>query len=214
MIMLGGCGPTDEDIPTLMASPLPPTLAPVVLTPTPTPSTLPSPSPILATYIPVRPTLVFSSPEPVSPPLIVTTNGTLIITLTDAQLNDALSKRFSTDPITSYAGPPHATLGAGTVELTITLVSNTPTTSLQTATLTLTLATLPTVSGTVLDVRAVRLIKPDQISTLQVKPAQALLTATLEALATQASGLPAALPLNWGDVTVSSGKLTLTVLLS
>src|SRR5579864_1490350 len=130
MFVLGGCRPPDEDIPTLMASPFPPTPAPVTSTPTTTPIALPAPSPIVTivtTEGSVRPTLVLSTPDPVPPPLIITANGTLTITLTGAQLNEALTKRFSAAPITGYAGPPHATLRTGTIELTITLVSASPT---------------------------------------------------------------------------------------
>ncbi|MHB8630064.1 MAG: hypothetical protein ACYDBJ_10130 [Aggregatilineales bacterium] len=219
--VVSGCRPPDEPLPTLIPSLIPslvpPTAVPTVPTSTPAPSALPSlpPTSTIVPASPVPPSLVPITSEPVLPPAIVTANGTLTITLTEAQLNDALAKRFATQPIAGYAGPPHASLRAGAIELTITLVSGTPSAPLQSATLTLTLAALPTVSGTVLDVRAVKLSKSDAISTLQVKPAQTLLTTTLESLIEQATGLPAGTrPIEFNYVAVSPDKLTLTVLTS
>jgi hypothetical protein len=218
--LLSGCRPPEQLLPTLMPLPVAPSVQPPVPTAATVQTTLPPPTATLppASLTP-RPSPLPVSEEPgtvqpIGSPVIVTANGTLTITLTGAQLNDSLTKRFATQPTTGYAGPPHAILGAGTVELTITLASGTPSAPLQTATLTLTLAALPTVSGTVLDVRAISLIKPDGISTLQIKPAQALLTATLESLVDQAVGVPAGSPLEFSYVAVSSDTLTMTVLLS
>lgn len=218
MMALAGCRPPDEPlptlIPTLLPSPVPPTTIPTVPTATLVPTTRPT-LPPTSTVVPptsVPPSPIAFTAEPVLPPAIVTANGTLTITLTGAQLNEALAKHFATQPIAGYAGPPHAILSAGAVELTITLASGTPSAPLQSATLTLTLAALPTVSGTVLDVRAVKLSKPEGISTLQVKSAQTLLSVTLDSLVEQAAGLPADTPpIEFSYVAVTAETLTLTV---
>ncbi len=219
--VVSGCRPPDQPLPTLIPSLIPslvpPTAIPTVPTSTLALTALPSlpPTSTIVPLSPVPPSLAPLTSEPILPPAIVTANGTLTITLTEAQLNDALAKRFAAQPIAGYAGPPHAILSAGTIELTITLASGTPSAPLQSATLTLTLAALPTVSGTVLDVRAVKLSKPDAISTLQIKSAQILLAATLESLIEQATGLPAGTrPIEFNYVAVTTDKLTLTVLTS
>ena len=215
-----GCRPSDQPlptlIPTLISTPYSPTAPPTLPIVTHTPTALPSLPPTATVVVSTTPlpSLIPLTPAPVLPPLIVTANGTLTLTLTEPQLNYALAKDFSAQPIATYAGPPHASLSDGAIDLTITLTSGTPSAPLQSATLTVTLSALSTVSGTVLDIRAVKLSKPDGVSTLQIKPAQALLTTTLQTLVAHAAGFSTETPLEFSYVAVTADKLTLTILTS
>ena len=223
---LVGCRPADNLLPTLAPTLVPPTdsltvtalptLAPTGLstaTATLTNIRIVSPTPANSPTVPASdlpspavPTLDSGTDSAtIPPPRVVNSSGTLTITLTEAQLNNALMQRFTLKPLPGFSTTPHATLIAGGLQLTLTMFA-----SAQPIRLTVTLAALRTMTGSQLDIRAIGLSTLNGVTTLQVKPAQNLLANVLDVIMQHAA---ANSRFDVTFVTVTPILLTLTVVM-
>lgn len=218
LALIAGCTPSNDMLPTLaptlsQATDMPPTSAPTLDPPTTAPSSTstasssPTDPPPALTFTPTDPPLtstpvVIVTPT-VPPPHVVNNAGALTITLTGPQLNQALIMQYVQAPLSGFSRVPQATLIDGGLRLALTLNA-----AAAPVTLTLTLAALPTAAGSQLDVRAVALSMLKGVTTLQVKPAQALLTTTLNAIMIQAADSD---QFNVTSVTVTAQMITLTI---
>ncbi len=206
LLLLSACSSQNIDLPTLV-----PTFQP---RPTATDSSTSVPTlQLTATDVPTvtsAPTqTIFPTLRPVItllPPLVVTASGTTTITLSAAQLDDALARRFTTNPLPDYTAPPHVIFASGQIQLDLSIAPRTATP--QPITLTLALTALNTTEGSVLEVRATGVSALNGITTQQVKKSQALLKATLEDIAQRTVGSST---ITFSYVSITDDALSLTV---
>lgn len=206
-------------------APLPTQVATTTLTPAPTvePRTTPTETPGLIppeqtatlTTVPGTPLAVFptaAATQGSQPPIVVTPN-LVRVTLSEAQLNAALARRFEVAPLPGCAAAPSATLSDGALDLTLRIVpagiiTGTVTGAASAQTLTLTVALV--VYNEELESQPMRLAPLNVgVTTRQVKPGEALLLQVLNETAGQAAGITGT-PL-FRSVEIRQEGLTLTV---
>lgn len=178
-------------------TPLPTRTLPPTFTPLP-PTVTPTPRPPTATANPTA-----------DVPLMVTSNGhgAVVLTLTEAQLNAAIARRFDSAPLTGYAAAPRVTLRDGSLDILL-LIRPQKDSNPQTMTLTVTLAIY---SGD-LEIHATHLAPLDVgVTTRQVKLGQALLQQTIGEVVNQAAGVGAGRRVTYNYANVQPDGVSLTV---
>jgi hypothetical protein len=227
LMLSAGCSGLDQPYPTLIptlvvevptASPLPtetaippmetvtplPTRPPVTATVfirptmTPLPTTRPAPTQP-PTGIPATSVLPVNTPTPL-PVRATQENGAASITITQAQLNQALKGAWRQGMALDDA--PSVTFKDGLL-VTEMRIKTRP------VTLKMTLSMVSTTKGNVLDLRAVAVSTLDGLTTTQVKQGQALVQTMIELLIYQAAN---GQPLNYAGVIVGNDVITITLL--
>lgn len=208
--------PTLALLPTETRTP-PPSAAPEVTVPAPTllPSWTPSPTKLvpptvtlLPSYTPPPSTATRDTVAEV--PLAVTTNpdGVTTLIITEAQINAALARKFDAAPLPNYTTAPRVILDNGSMLVTMQIVPLNQPSGASPLSMNLTI-TLAVHAGT-LENRPTALAPLNAgVTTLQVKPGQALLLQTLHEVVIEAAGKPAAL--TYKTVEVRSDGVVLTV---
>lgn len=196
--------PTDTAIPpTETVTPLPtrrPITPTVYIAPTVTrlPTLRPAPT-LIPTTMPPTAVIPINTPTPL-PVRATQENGAASITITQAQLNQALKGAWRQGMALDDA--PSVTFKDGLL-VTEMRIKTKP------VTLKMTLSMVSTTKGNVLDLRAVAVSNLDGLTTTQVKQAQALVQTMIELLIYQAAS---GQPLNYAGVTVVGDVITITLL--
>lgn len=222
-ILISGCQtfnpvvPTPPPVLTSTAIPtdtLEPTLPVVTALPTWTPlptRTLPptfTPLPPTVTQTPRPPTATANPTAQI--PLMVTRSerGVVTLTLTEAQLNAAIARRFDAAPLASYAAAPRVTLHDNSLDVLL-FIKPQQEANPQTLSLTVTLV----IYGGELEIHATHLAPLDVgVTTRQVKLGQGLLQQALTDLVNQAAGVTAPNHVTYNYVNVQPEGIALTVI--
>ena len=163
---------------------------------------------LLPSYTPPPGTATRDAVAEVPPAVTINPEGVITLIISEAQLNAALARKFDAAPLANYTTTPRVMLDNGSMLVTMEIVplNQPPGASPLTMTLTTTLAVY---AGT-LENRPTSLAPLNAgVTTLQVKPGQALLLQTLHEVVIEAAGKPAAL--TYKTVEVRSDGLALTV---
>jgi hypothetical protein len=187
------------------------TVAPPTLEPSWTPSpTKPVPPTVtlLPSYTPPPATATRDAVAEVPPAVTINPDGVITLTISEAQLNAALARKFDAAPLANYTTTPRVMLDNGSMLVTMEIVPlNQPSGA---SPLTMTLTTTFAVYAGTLENRPTGLAPLNAgVTTLQVKPGQALLLQTLHEVVIEATGKPAAL--TYRSIEVRSDGVVLTV---
>lgn len=188
--------PTFE--PTIDSTQNPPTLPP---TWTPTPTKTPIPVTVVVPPGPAEQTLQ----APIG--IVSGGNNTIIVTLTEAQLNSAIIDRYDAAPLSTYKDAPHVTLDDGGLVITMHIVPQNAPADSQPQTMTL-VGTFNIFNGA-LELQPSELSPANVgVTTKQVKLAHALLMRTISELVLGAAGGPG---FSYNYAIITPDQLSLTV---
>lgn len=195
----------------------PPTIAPEITVPPPTlePSWTPSPTKpvpptvtLLPSYTPPPATATRDVVAELPPAVTINPDGVVTLIISEAQLNAALARKFDAAPLANYTTAPRIMLDNGAILVTMEIVPLNQPPGASPLTMTL-MTTLAVYAGT-LENRPTALAPINAgVTTLQVKPGQALLHQTLHEMVIEAVGKPATL--TYRSVEVRSDGVVLTV---
>ncbi|MCC7447017.1 MAG: hypothetical protein IT324_06355 [Anaerolineae bacterium] len=224
-LLIGGCQTLNPVVPTLppvLTSTAIPTdtAAPTFPVVTPLPTWTPLPTRTLPpTFTPLPPTVTHTPRPPTATanptaeiPLMVTRSerGAVTLTLTEAQLNAAIARRFDAAPLASYAAAPRVTIRDGALDMRL-LIRPQHESNPQTLTLTVALA----IYGGDLEIHAMHLAPLDVgVTTPQIKLGQGLLQQALADLVNQAAGTNTPTRVAYNYVQVQPEGVLLTVVAS
>lgn len=226
LVLLTGCSGLNDPYPTLIPTTavevtatsaptnVPPTDTQIVLsTFTPIPSDTPKPPTlrVVASLISTTRPASTAVTTPILPPTFAGTptlppvratlaQGITSITITTAQLNNALKEAWRSDMALDY--PPVVEFSDGLIVTDMRI-------KMKLIKLKLSLTMVSTTKGNVLDLRAVSINNTDGLTTTQIKQGQALVQTMIEWLIYQAAGT---VQLNYSGVSIASNTITITLL--
>jgi hypothetical protein len=207
-----GIGPVEPTVVRLPTqTPLPEPTGPQVTAPFPTlpPTWTPGPTKTELPTIPPKPAVPTHDQTADAPINVINNgNGAAQLSITEAQLNAALKRKFDDAPLANYTDAPHVTLGDGSLIMTLPIVPlNAPSgSSPQTMTLIADFA----IYDNALELDPTNLSPSDVgVTTLQVKLGHTLLMQTLNELVHTASNIAG--PLSYNYVSIAPDKVSLTV---
>jgi hypothetical protein len=226
IVAVAGCSSNTDPFPTLIPTaviPSTPTLIESTETAIPTiaptgtpdlPATRALPTVRIASLTPIRPqATTIAQPTPVIsltrvaptlPPVRATVaNGAASITITTAQLNQALKGAWRPGMAMDIA--PFVTLNSGLINVEMRI-------QMKLVSLQLALTTVSTTRGTVLDMRAVSVSNSSGLTTTQIKQGHALVQTMLEWLVYQAGAQQGLQNLTYSGVSVGTDRITITFL--
>jgi hypothetical protein len=215
LILISGCGTGVPVEPTLAVLP---TLAPTF-----------EPSPVSTTIAPTLPATWTPKPPPTAIPVTVivapgpaelteqapmgvikTSDKTLTVTLSEAQLNVAIMDRYNVAPLANYPDAPLITLDDGGLIITAHIIPQTANAGSQPQTISL-LATFNIFEGA-LELQPTELSPQNVgVTTKQVKLAHNLLMRTISEMVLQAAGAPG---YTYDFAVIAPDKLTFTIALN
>ena len=211
--MISGCRGIAPVVPTvvpLQVTPLPePTASEVTIAPTAIATATPAETKTELPTIPPRPTIDRTAQAPIN--AINNGNGATQLTITEAQLNAALHRKFDDAPLANYAAAPSVSFGDGSLSMTLAIVPLAAADNSSPQTMTW-IATLGVNDGA-LEIQPSSLVPLNVgVTTEQVKLGHVLLLQTLNEIARTAADEPDSLTYNYASV--DPDKIALTVVVS